>query len=128
VAYATETDLTNTGLSAQIVGQLTTAQVTAYLAESSSVVDSYLRGRYSVPLTTVPESIRKATVNLAACDILQTLGYKPEEYDAGYKARCEKTLEWLKDISAGRASLGDVDDTVIHEGAARVYTSTPRGW
>lgn len=61
VAYVTETELANAGLlSAQTVGQLTTAQM----------VDIYLMARRQVP-----ESVREATVDLA----VQMLVHKAEE-------------------------------------------------
>ena len=80
------------------------------LDDASRVIDSYLRSRQPVPISPVP-----GVLVGAACDIAR---YKL--YDDGVpdtvQDRYEATMKWLKDIGAGRASLGEDDTSVAPTG------------
>jgi phage gp36-like protein len=104
--YATQQDLEKHSSVAQIValtdradppaGAADTAVIDQALESASSRIDGYLRGRYAVPLATVPPEIRDACVKLAFKE-LHVNGIYP---DAVAKDN-DDTIAWLKDVSKG---------------------------
>jgi len=96
-----------------------------------------------VPLLTPSEAIVEATCVLASCSILTTKGHNPTFFDEVFERRCDKTIEWLEDLSKGIATLDPDEDATpdISEGApaansrgpivtfsGTIETNTPRGW
>lgn len=71
--------------------------------DSDSLINSYLAGRYAMPLSTVPGVIRTI-----ALDIYRyKLGHNAQEEDV--RQRYEDALKQLRDISQGIMNLG-LDD------------------
>jgi phage gp36-like protein len=90
------------------------------VADAAAVVDSYLRVRFAVPVAPVPEVLRTVTVNLAVYYL--QLGCDSVTDDA--RAQHEEDLNWLRDVAAGRASLGlmSPDATALrHESEPRIF-------
>lgn len=72
------------------------------ILDAQSFVDSYLNQRYSVPLATVPDSIRNATGTI-------TYYRLHERRDHMISDRLQEiygqTVAWLRDLAKGTASL-----------------------
>ena len=80
MAYASQTDLTNVGLPAVALGNLTVAQQTAALQNASDRADASLRARYgntAVPLLAWDSTITQAVAKIAAFDLMVMRGMKP---------------------------------------------------
>jgi phage gp36-like protein len=85
----------------------------------SSKVDTYLRGRYAVPLTgalavaatavtpatpnTYKPEFVKAVTDIVALDFLTWRGFNPDQYDDVFAKRSEAAYKWLQDIAKGTA-------------------------
>lgn len=70
------------------------------LADAGSTIDGYLAGRYAVPLASPP-----TVVGRMACDLVRYYlhdGEMPEAVDKRHTA----AVAWLRDVSAGKVSLG----------------------
>lgn len=93
-------------------GTLDKFRVETALSDASRHIDSYLRLRRSVPVDPVPDVLVGACADIARFKLHDD--HAPEEVAKRYKA----TIAWLKDVAAGRASLGE-DDTAI-TGSGRV--------
>ena len=136
--YATTTDLQNLGLPTAALTGVSSPIQDQHLVKASGVVDSYLRGRETLPLVApFPDEVVDATVRLAAYTLLVRRGFNPDSYDENFRSLYEGTLRWLKDVSAGRANLASTADTDTTEraGRPRVQLGTPtttptnlRGW
>lgn len=135
--YATTTNLQNLGLPAAALTSVSTTIQDEHLVKASGVVDSYLRGRTTLPLVApYPDEIIDATCRIAAYTLLVRRGFNPDAYDANFRALYEDAIRWLKDVSAGRANLAQAADTsTAREGAPRIQSgeqsTTPsqlRGW
>lgn len=77
MAYASQTDLTNVGLPANALGQLTAAQISAALDAASTKADAFLRARYgtaSVPLVAWDSTITEAVACIAAFNLMCVRG------------------------------------------------------
>ena len=123
--YATRPDLAALGLPSAALTGVSAATQDAHLVAQGARIDSYLRTQYDLPIKTpYPAELVECNAILAAYTLLQNArGYVPDEFDAGFRARYEDQIIWLRDIAAGRCSLGiDADQTTAQEGRPRVWT------
>jgi phage gp36-like protein len=102
---------------------VTTPPNTAFLnveyaiSQADNLIDSYIGGRYTLPLTAVPGLIRDASANLAACNLY---GRKLDiETPQGVLERRKMVIKWLDDIKAGSAGVPELES-----GEAAVYKSS----
>lgn len=77
------------------------------LSDADATINSYIEGRYKLPLASVPQVLVAAAVRLARYQL----------HDDGASEQISKdrddTLQWLKDISRGLARLGDDDASIV---------------
>jgi phage gp36-like protein len=140
--YAQLADLVLYGIPVTAIGNLTTAQQTDALIAASAKIDSYLRGRYSLPLLAWGIEITQAACKIAAFDLMNVRGYNPQSgADNNLINRYNETILWLRDIQR-QAAHPDVTPTDIQtqlkQGPAVISvsawatnsgcTNTNRGW
>jgi len=70
------------------------------LDDADSLINGYLQSRYSLPITSVPQ-----TILAAACDIARYYLHGDRVTEI-VKERYDTRISWLKDVAAGRVSLG----------------------
>lgn len=77
------------------------------------VIDGYIGGRVSLPLTTVPVIIRKCAIDLTLFGLYERVGMTSK--DSPIDRRRENALALLRDIQKGNLSLGvsPIDSTPI---------------
>lgn len=111
MAYAAQSDLVPLRMSQKdlteltdddFTGQVNVAIVTAALEEASGRVDSYCRGRYVTPLQ-VGDDVKSLTLDIAMY-LLFTRRRETRITDT-VQERFNQAIAFLKDISAGKASL-----------------------
>ncbi len=74
------------------------------IAKADGDIDGYIGGRYSLPLTTVPQKIKDISVDLA---IYHLFTRRPErEAPDGIRTKYNDGLKRLKDIQDGKFLLG----------------------
>ncbi len=108
MAYATKADLQQRLTDTKLVqltdfgntGSMDEARITEALNVASALVDSYVAGRYTLPLT-VSDQVRDLTVELAVYKLHAARQAVPEQVRADH----DRILSFLKDVGAGRASL-----------------------
>ena len=125
VQYAQRTDLAAIGLPAQALAGIANATQDLHLLKASGKIDTYLRSRYSVPLSApYADEIIEVCCCLAAYSLLVYRGFNPNSYDVNFRLRYEDAVGYLKDLSAGRASLDIAADATpaTNEGAPSVWT------
>lgn len=125
MAYATQANLVDRFGERELVeltdraeppaGAIDAAVVASALADADAVIDSYIVGRYALPLSPVP-----AVLELRACDIARFLlhGLRATQE---VRDRYDDAIAFLKDVSAGKAKLG-ADDS----GAAPASQDLPQ--
>lgn len=144
MAYSTQSDIEARLTADELVsladldedGTADAAVITQAIADADALIDSYVRTRgLDVPLDPVPRSVQQASVTLAIYNL--ALGRQSVSEDVG-KAR-DDTVAWLRDIAAGKATLGLDDDHtgaepaqaggVKHDAEDRVYgRGKMKGW
>lgn len=99
MGYASLTDLVNYGLPATALANLTTGQQQAAVDDASDIVNSYLNGRYQLPLLQWDTSITQATCVIAAYNLLSIRGYNPASgADVNIKSRYDHAISWLEQV------------------------------
>jgi phage gp36-like protein len=90
------------------------------LRDASEVVESYLRERYAVPLSSTPESLRQHVCAMARYALAHGEDREPTEQ---MRRAHDGAMKWLADLAAGRATLPlapAVAQPGIGSGGARV--------
>lgn len=105
MAYSTEAAVrTATGFSNTT--QITSATITAYLADADSVINAKIADIYSLPLASTPEIIetlaRYITVGLLYAN---EYGEESENLDKGWQKRLDWAMGILDDIQSGKVKL-----------------------
>ncbi|MFW6189040.1 MAG: gp436 family protein [Planctomycetota bacterium] len=108
-------------------GSADSAVVQQAIRSASAVVDGYLGVRFAVPVQApgggTPEALRARAVNLAVYFLKLGRDSVTEEARAQY----ESDVEWLREVVAGRASLGVDPEPAEHSGApAARWDGEPR--
>lgn len=134
MAYATTTDLVRLGIAAAALTGVSSTIQEAALESASDMADGYMRARYTLPLTTWGDDLRRVVCAIAAWDLLCVRGFDPSRGgDVAVQARYEAAMLWLRDVSQGRAvvSGGNTDPTAARHARAsgpRVTSDRTRGW
>lgn len=102
--YASVSDLYVYGAPEKAFGQLTLAMKEAALASASSVVDSFYRARFALPLVTWDLPTTEATCRIAAFNLLNIRGYNPAAgSDENILERYKQALAWLEKVQKQQA-------------------------
>jgi phage gp36-like protein len=85
-------------------GVVNQARVDKAISTADSIIDGYLRGRYSLPLSTVPELIKTIAIDIA---IFKLYERRLElEMPEAMMARYKNALKMLEQIQKGLIKLG----------------------
>lgn len=103
-------------------GQVDEAVVARAIADADAEIEGYLARRHKLPVSPVPNLVRKVSVELAIYHLHSRRGGAPEEW----RTRYEDARRLLENIARGLVSLGlTVDDGKPADGAAQA-SSAPR--
>ncbi|MCL2689064.1 MAG: DUF1320 domain-containing protein [Chitinispirillia bacterium] len=82
--------------------------IQAAIGDAQSIVNSYISGRYRLPLNIRPPIIVQIASNLALCALYD----RRRELDQpkGIKERRERAMKQLEDIQAQKASIPELSD------------------
>lgn len=73
---------------------------------AEGVIDSYLSGRYDVPVTSPVRAIRDAAGAMSVCNLY---GRGARGAPEAIQDRCDDKMTWLKDVSTSKAHIVDAD-------------------
>ena len=84
------------------------------IEDASNLIDSYIGQRYSLPLGSIPQVLRKVCVDIAIYEIYakrlnEAPGYDFE--DMPVVKRYKDAMQWLKDVVAGKAGIYGADES-----------------
>ena len=114
--YASRQDLTDRYGEAEIAQResaLPAGAVDRALADADAEIDSYLAGRYVVPLAVVPSNILRIAAAIARARLMGDAVSETARRDY------EDARAWLRDVQAGRA--------LIEGAAVQTAAATPAG-
>jgi phage gp36-like protein len=130
--YCTADDLDTIGLGSRALSKMTATEKTAAIKAASSLIDSYLRNQYTLPLARVGEDLKQCCAILACYGLLRTRGFDPAaDGNEVIVTERDNQTRWLESIAKG-STAPDITDSSPESykfGAGpRVITSTPRGY
>lgn len=130
MAYASAADLALSGMPAASLSGVASEAQTEALAQASETIDSYLRARYTLPLSEWGRDIKRACVIIAVYDILTFRGYVPQGEDDNFRLRYLDVIKWLEAVRDGKNEPSGVVDATPEESeeGAYIVTEAPRGW
>lgn len=70
------------------------------LEDADAMINGYLQARYSLPLSSVPPMLVTVACNIARYQLFE------DRVTEIVRQRYEDAIAWLKDVAAGRVSLG----------------------
>jgi len=132
--YCTKSDIVNLEVPEEKLAQLTgdgegavnDDVVAAAIEAADSEIDTYLAGRYTVPLSVVPAAVKRASVCIAVYIMHRRLRRKDDTVWDGYM----KALAFLKAVRDGDDSLSGVTSgngaVSTTDGLAQDFTRTKR--
>lgn len=132
-AYAVLTDVYALGLTAAAMGQITVPQQQAILDSENAATDSFLRGRYQLPLLDWDQDLRLAVAQRTAWRILCLRGFNPESgADISVRQGYDDATAWLAGIQRGAVHPNVTPSASPDPGTAyaqpQAFSNTPRGW
>lgn len=130
-SYATITDLQRYGLPPEAIQGIADPTLQAELDAASTLADSYLRGRYALPLISYDVELTMQVCYIAAYNIMAARGYNPEQgADTIYENRWKLAVAWLRSVQRQEIHPNvqpqPVDDATL--GFPQVSTAPARGW
>lgn len=131
--YCTPNDLTTTGINAIAFQDVPVPDQTAGCQQASELADSYLRGRYALPLVSWGGDVTYRTAQIAVYLILSARGYNPSAgADSRVRQNYEDAIAWFEGVQR-QAVHPDVTPAVAQPGdpihdLPQVHTSPQRGW
>jgi len=107
-------------------GAVVEAVVARAIADADATIDAYCQGRYSVPLSPVPEKIRQVSVDIAIYNLYSRRGDVIPEVR---KDRNREAVRFLEKVADGKITLGaatpcptNTENTVSIDGSDRIFT------
>ena len=131
--YCTPADLIATGINPFALQDVLDYQQTAACLTASELADSYLRGRYALPLSQWGYDLRFRTAQVAVYIVLKTRGRNPEAgADEQWRLDYEDAIHWFEGIQR-QNTHPDVTPAVqpgqdpTHD-LPQVLSQAPRQW
>lgn len=110
MAYATEAEFNELGLPLVALDGFT-GDVEQHLEIAAGKIDSYLRGRYKLPVSGDVPELKDVNCILAAYSVVSIRGFDPEaEQNKNIRLRYEDSLEWLERLADGKVNLDTAVD------------------
>lgn len=102
-------------------GSVNQARVDEAIAQADAEIDSYCGGRYTVPFTTVPDIVKKISVDIA---IYNLYSRKVEVIPETRAERYKNAIRQLGDIAKGIITIGEPEADVPEAGGVQINTTT----
>lgn len=115
MAYSTQSDLLEQISEDELIeltddaaaGVVDTDAVTRAIVDADAEIDGYCGKRHTVPFTTVPEIIRKLSVDLSIFNLYARRSHL--EVPDSRQKRYDAAIRFLRDVARGIVSLGEDD-------------------
>ena len=131
--YCQPSDLTTTGVNPTALQTISVAQQVTACIQASELADSYMRGRYQLPLLAYGPDLTYRTAIIAVYMLLQARGMNPAAgADDRIRLNYEDSIRWFEGIQR-QAVHPDVTPSVAQPGDStydlpQVQSAPQRGW
>lgn len=131
MAYCDPADLPVYGVNATALAPIPALTQQGACDAASSVIDTYFRDRYQLPLVAWGIDVREAAAVIAVYNLLVVRGYNPSAgADVNLRLRYEDKLKWLLQVARQevQADVTPTQDQAPGYDDPRVVTNQQRGW
>lgn len=131
ICYANLEDMVSHAVPNEGFGTIPTWVKSENLLSSTSKVNSYIKGRYTLPLSKWGDDLREATAILATYGTLSGRGlFRDAEQQKNLQLQRDQTIKWLEDIRDGKATPDEIVDSTpaVNNGSSVLFTRPKRGW
>lgn len=90
--------------------EIIAARIEAAIDKAGERIDGYLRGRYTLPIENAPGILTDLCVDIALYFIAGRKGIAEGTPEKNLETKYRDAIAYLKDVQAGRADIGLVDD------------------
>lgn len=130
--YCTVDDLETLGMGGRAFRDRSAPEKLQAIRTASSLIDSYLRNQYTLPLQAHGEDIRQCCAVLACYTLLRVRGFDPSSdgNDIIMEER-DRQVRWLENIAKGSSAPQVTDGSTEPRSfgtGPRVITSSTRGY
>jgi len=87
-------------------GEVNISRVEQAIADAGAEIDAYLQTQYKVPLSPVPEIVRKMAVDIAVYNLFSRRGFAEDSGDKVVQDRYKAAVRLLENIARGVVRLG----------------------
>ena len=123
MAYSTQTDIEKMLPASDVVdltddegtGAQVAARVSEAITQADAEIDSYCGGRFTVPFTTVPDIVKKCSVDIA---IYNLYSRRVESIPDTRSERYRNAIRQLEGIAKGIISIGEDPEPTASTGAS----------
>ncbi|MBI9092298.1 MAG: DUF1320 domain-containing protein [Desulfobacterium sp.] len=104
-------------------GSVVTVKVDSAIKDADALIDSYLVRQYSVPMDSVPDMVKKLSVDIAVYNIYSRRGRTSDTVEKRYN----DAVKFLKDVARGDAGIiGATTAPAEMRNDAVAITTSPR--
>jgi phage gp36-like protein len=123
--YASVADLTTYGIPAAALSGVDPAALQAAVTAACGRADSYLRNRYTLPLTAWDPVLTENVCWIAAWNALRIRGFSPDGIDEVIRDGYKDAIAWLTAIATGKVTpvVTDSAGTPRNGGYAGPFTA-----
>lgn len=126
----TDSELLSMGVASNALASIPSTVRDAARATASSFALSYLRKRFTLPLTSVSDDVKRAVAHCATYDLLSRKGFNPLlAGDAVIRDRYTDAVAWLRAVASGTVEPESItDSTPAVSEAGPLVSSEPGVW
>lgn len=128
--YATATEARAEVAVAYFPASTSDALIDKALQDNAAIMDGYLAGAFTLPLSAWPGALRRCNAILAAYDLAHGRGFDAGGVGSWIRTQRDWWLKWLEDVRDKRVTVPGVVDATPDESETGTFVSTRarRGW
>lgn len=121
--YISVGEFNDLGIPAAAYAGLAPTVISSAILSASSLADSYLRKRYTLPISTPGDDLKAKVADLVQYNLLVVRGFRPDSgNDVIASKRRDDAENWFRDVAKGLVEPDIVDATEIDEEGPLAYS------
>lgn len=101
-------------------GSVNQSRVDEAIRQADAEIDTYCGGRYDVPFVTVPDIVKKISVDIA---IYNLYSRRVEEIPETRSERYKNAIRQLGEIASGKITIGEPESSIPESGGVKTNTT-----
>jgi phage gp36-like protein len=94
------------------------------IVDAEGEIDGYLAKRYSLPLSPVPQVIKKFAKDIAIYNLYSRIGIDENDREKNYLNRYKAAVRFFELVANGKVELGTIDTTQAANNGFKISSNT----